>query len=76
MFVPFEILGFWKFSRNCLTSIQSRQATHTIFVHFLGFYEELPDGELGVARRPITYWSLNYFGKIDNGCAEDTNYYN
>jgi len=29
MVVTFEILGFWKFSRNRLAGIQTRQATHT-----------------------------------------------
>jgi len=55
MVVAIEIMGFWKFSRNRLAGIQSRQATHTNFEHFLGSYKELPSGELGAARRRITY---------------------
>jgi len=44
MVVTFEILGFWKFSKNHLAGIQSCRATHTNYEHFLGSYKELPGG--------------------------------
>ena len=37
------ISRFWKFSRNCLAGLQSRQAAHTLLYNF-GFLEKEPPG--------------------------------
>jgi len=67
MVVTFEILGFYKFSRNRLASIQSRHATHTNFEHFLGSYKESPGDELGAARRRVTYHPVLGFSNEGSG---------
>jgi len=68
MVVAIESMGFWKFSRNRLAGIQSRQATHTNYEHFLGSYKELPGGKLGAARQCVTYHLV--LGFTDEGRDE------
>jgi len=46
----YTISGFWKFSRNCLAGLQSRQAAHTTFCNS-GFLEKEPSGGIYPAAR-------------------------
>jgi len=70
MVVTFEILGFWKFPRNRLAGIQSRQATHTNFEHFLGSCKEPLGGELGAVRRRVTYHPVLGFSNEGPGSSD------
>jgi len=70
MVVTFEILGFWKFSRNRLAGIQSHHATHTNSEHFLGSCKEPPGGELGAAKRRVTYHLVLGFSNEGSGGSD------
>jgi len=73
------ILGFWKFSRNRLAGLQSRQVTHIVSHIFWVPEEESPGGITLVARRhePATqfFWVLlNFLAVMNTRQATQTHF--